>query len=164
MDAIDGGDGGVGAGVTATFNEGGRSGSFFYLSANKQFIVKTCSKQELNFLLSIVHAYAMHMQAAVDAAAEQARSDDKTGGGGNDNGNGGGGGAGGGGDGTSRDTAARSLIARIYGCYSIVLYGHTQYFIVVENVLWREVGSANDLVTCSCVVFCVSSSGVRVLL
>jgi 1-phosphatidylinositol-4-phosphate 5-kinase len=83
--------------ITQHFSEGA-SGSFFYLSADKKFLVKTLTREEQEFFITILNSYFQHMKA-------------------------------------SRD---QSLIIRFYGLYSIRMYGRTQYFAVMENILYTQ--------------------------
>ena len=40
--------------------------------------------------------------------------------------------------GTNDNGTSNSLLTRFYGLYSLEMYGHTQYFVVMENSLWRQ--------------------------
>lgn len=45
----------------------GRSGSFFFFSHDKKFIIKTVSKNELNIMLELIPEYANHFMSNPDS-------------------------------------------------------------------------------------------------
>ena len=64
----------------------GASGSFFFFSYNKKFLIKTITKEEINVLTSMLDEYTMYLT----------------------------------------ENTHRSLIARIYGIYTIKLRNYSQ--------------------------------------
>lgn len=72
----------------------GRSGSFFYFSIDRRFMVKTLTKGEYKLLLDILIDYVNYVRRNPE-----------------------------------------SFLCRFYGMYSIRMYGHRQYFVVMHNCL-----------------------------
>jgi len=75
------------------FSEGA-SGSFFYFSVDKKYIIKTLIKSEFKFLKSILKSYVDHME---------------------------------------KNPTTR--ICRFFGLYSIKMYNHVEYIVVMNNFL-----------------------------
>ena len=80
--------------MSQNFSEG-KSGSFFYFSVDKRYIVKRCSRSEHRFLQSILGKYTNYI--------------------------------------CSRPN---TLICKFYGLYSIRMYGHSEYFLVMNNAFF----------------------------
>ncbi len=103
--------------MKSDFSEG-RSGSFFFRT--RRYMVKTLTEEEYSFLRSIMHSYYEHMRwcyrTKPRAAASTSSSAE-----------------------ASRERAG-SLMARIFGVYSITLYGCTQYFCVLEDLFYNKSG------------------------
>jgi 1-phosphatidylinositol-4-phosphate 5-kinase len=94
------------------FSEG-RSGSFLFFTPDSRYIVKTLTASEHRFLLDILPHYARHMVGMCKSSSSRNLHSDST----------------------ENVSANSSLLTRFFGCYSITMYRHTQYFMVMENCL-----------------------------